>query len=303
MSMYVDRLAPARSLDGAAATFVDVRPRLFGIAYRMLGVAAEAEDIVQETWLRWRNTERSTVADPAAFLVLIATRLSLNAAQYARDRREAYVGPWLPEPVDTGADPALGAERCEALDMGVLLLLEKLSPEQRAAYILREAFDCPYEQIAEILRLSPVDVRRLVGRSHERLDTAERESVDEAEHRRLMATFLEAAREGDVAALEGLFAAEVVSVSDGNGIPGAARFPLAGANRVARFVAALARNIWSADGIRWVQINGRAGLLIPRGPGGSVLLAVDAAPEGIRRLMWVLSPDKLGGFARPVGGA
>src|SRR5262249_33858638 len=129
--------------DHALSAFVRARPRLFGIAYRMLGSAAEAEDIVQDAWLRWQATDRSAVLDAAAFLATTTTRLALNVVQSARSSRETYVGPWLPEPVDTSADPHLGAERGEALGLAVLVLMEKLSPMERAAYVLREAFDYP----------------------------------------------------------------------------------------------------------------------------------------------------------------
>ena len=133
----------------AAKTFTAVRPRLFGIAYRMLSSSSDAEDVVQEAWMRWQNYEgRSTINDPAAFLATMTTRLSINVLQSAHARRETYIGPWLPEPVDTSSDPALGAERGEALGFAVLLLLEKLTPTERAAYILREAFDYPYPEIA-----------------------------------------------------------------------------------------------------------------------------------------------------------
>lgn len=202
----------AGSLDLAAAMFLDVRPRLFGIAYRMLASAAEAEDIVQETWLRWQNTERSAIANPAAFLTMITTRLSINAAQSARVRRETSIGPWLPEPIDTGNDPALEAEQEEALESALLLLMEKLTPAQRAAYVLREAFVYPYEQIAEIIQLSPANVRQLVSRARKHLNTTRRESIDTDEHRRLLSTFLDAAK-GNVRALEDLFAAEAITTS------------------------------------------------------------------------------------------
>lgn len=203
------------SLDQAAATFVEVRPRLFGIAYRMLGSPAEAEDIVQETWLRWQNSERSTIANPAAFLALITTRLSINAAQSARVRRETAMGRWLPEPVDAGGDPAAGAERGEAVELALLLLLEKLTPAQRAAYILREAFVYPYEKIAEIIRLSPANVRQLVSRARKHLNITRRGPIDTDEHRRLLSAFLDAAQMGNVTALEDFFAADVVRPTAG----------------------------------------------------------------------------------------
>src|SRR6476660_7260258 len=144
--------------DDGLSVFFDARPRLFGIAYRMLGSAAEAEDIVQDVWLRWQSTNRSAVENPPAYLATTTTRLCINLAQSAHTRRETYVGTWLPEPVDTSADPAIGAERDEALKLAVLLLLEKLSPTERAAYVLREAFDYPYRQIAEILQTEEANV-------------------------------------------------------------------------------------------------------------------------------------------------
>ena len=156
--------ATARPDDGLSA-FLSVRPRLFGIAYRMLGSAVEAEDIVQDVWLRWQTADRSLVRDAAAFLATTATRLSINLIQSARTRRETYVGPWLPEPVDTRADPRLDAERGQALACGVRLLLEKLTPTERAAYILREAFDYPYRDIANVLRLQEANARQVVTRA------------------------------------------------------------------------------------------------------------------------------------------
>jgi RNA polymerase sigma-70 factor (ECF subfamily) len=294
--MHAQSLEQARALEEAASVFVELRPRLFGIAYRMLGSAAEAEDIVQEVWLRWQNTDRATIENPPAFLALITTRLSINVAQSARARRETYIGPWLPEPVDTSADPALGAERGEALGMGLLLLLERLTPTERAAYVLREAFVYPYAQIAEILQLSPVNVRQIVSRARKHLAAGRHEPIDKLKHQRLLSVFLAAAQTGNVAALEDLFAADVVSTSDGNGIPGAARFPLVGITRVARFVAALAPRFWGKRDITWVEANGRAALLLPRGRTEVTLLTVDASPQGIHHLMWTVNPAKLEAF-------
>src|SRR5205814_6402981 len=138
-----------RHHDDGLAAFAPVRPRLFGIAYRMLGSAAEAEDIVQDVWLRWQSTNRAAVENPPAYLATTTTRLCINLVQSAHARRETYIGTWLPEPVDTSSDPRIGAERSEALKLAVLILLEKLSPTERAAYVLREAFDYPYCQIAD----------------------------------------------------------------------------------------------------------------------------------------------------------
>jgi RNA polymerase sigma factor (sigma-70 family) len=192
--------------DDGLPAFFNVRPRLFGIAYRMLGSAAEAEDIVQDVWVRWQMAERSRVRDAAAFLVTTATRLAINVMQSARSRRETYVGPGLPEPVDTSADPRLGAERGEALALGVALLLEKLTPIERAAYVLREAFDYAYRDIANILRLEEANARQLVTRAREHLASGRRAPVSPPEQRRLFNAFVAAARTGDLARLERLFA-------------------------------------------------------------------------------------------------
>jgi RNA polymerase sigma-70 factor (ECF subfamily) len=285
-------------IDQATSAFLELRPRLFGIAYRMLGSVAEAEDILQEVWLRWQKTDRTVVLDPPAFLSRITTHLAINVARSARVRREAYVGPWLPEPVDTSADPAVGAERGEALELAVLLLLEKLSPTERAAYVLREAFDYPYDEIADILRLSPVNTRQIVSRARKHLSAERREPVDTAEHRRLLEVFLSAARAGDVAALEDLFAADVVSYTDGNGMKGAAKIPVTGHTRVAKFIVAFGPRFWPGTNVEQVEANGRPGLLITRDRTDVALLSMAARPEGVTTLLWVLNPVKLSAFAR-----
>src|SRR3954452_10806548 len=190
------------SIDSAIDAFNESRSRLFGIAYRMLGSVAEAEDIVQEAWLRWQKTDRTAVRNPAGFLTTVTTRLAINTAQSARMRREKYVGPWLPEPVDTSADPSLGAENAEALESAVLMLLEKVRPDQRAAYVLREAFDYSYDEVAEVLETSTANARQLVSRAKKSVQSERRAPVDRAKHRSLLEAFVAAARDGDVKRLE-----------------------------------------------------------------------------------------------------
>src|SRR3954466_15175836 len=197
----------------------------------MLGSATEAEDLVQDVWLRWQTSDRSAVLNPAAYLATAITRLALNASQSARARRETYVGPWLPEPVDTSADPYLGAERGEALEFAALILMEKLTPSERAAYVLREAFDYPYGQITDILQSTEPAVRQLVSRARKHVAGERKAPVSEVMQRELLATFLEAARSGDLAELEKLFAADVASISDGNGARQISRKIVAGAAR------------------------------------------------------------------------
>jgi RNA polymerase sigma-70 factor (ECF subfamily) len=279
--------------DDALLEFVKVRPRLFGIAYRILGSAAEAEDIVQDVWLRWQTTNRSAVLDPPAFLATATTRLAINLAQSARSRREMYVGPWLPEPVDTSADPQLGAERGEALEFAVLLLLEKLSSTERAAYVLREAFDYPYRQIAEILQLEEANTRQLVARARQHIADGRRTPVSSAEQRRLLEAFIAAAQMGDLAALEGLFASDVVSYSDGGGIVRAARTPVVGRGRVAKFIAAFASHFWTGVTLMWIQTNGQSSVLMSRDGAIVTVATIDASAQGIEQILWMMRPSKL----------
>jgi RNA polymerase sigma-70 factor, ECF subfamily len=194
--------------DDGLSEFLSARPRLFGIAYRMLGSAAEAEDIVQDVWIRWQTTDRRPVRNPLAFLVTATTRLAINVLQSARARREADVGPSMPEPVDTSPDPGSGAERGEGLNLAVVLLLERLSPPERAAYVLREAFDYPYRQIANLLRVEEANARQLVTRARAHVTGGRRAPVSPAEQRCLLNALLAAVRTGDLARLERLFAAD-----------------------------------------------------------------------------------------------
>ncbi|MFI7610424.1 RNA polymerase sigma-70 factor [Nonomuraea terrae] len=285
-------------LDEAAAVFAGVRPRLFGIAYRMLGSVAEAEDLVQEVWLRWQAYDRATVHDPAAFLATVTTRLAINAAQSARVRRETYVGPWLPEPVDTGADPYLGAERGEALEFAVLLLLERLSPTERAAYVLREAFDYPYRQIADIVQLNEAAVRQLVSRARKRVTGQRRTPVSKAEQRRLLTAFVAAARSGDLTMLEELFAADVTSYSDGGGAVRATRFPVVGATRVAKVIKAFAVPFWAGVEVDWADTNGQASALLRRDGQVFAVITVTASEQGIDQVLWMMNPVKITAVSR-----
>ncbi|MEV0161724.1 RNA polymerase sigma-70 factor [Nonomuraea fuscirosea] len=280
-------------LERAARVFAEVRGRLFGIAYRMLGSATEAEDLVQEVWMRWQAYDRATVDNPAAFLATTITRLAINELQSARVRRETYVGPWLPEPVDTGADPYLGAERGEALSLAVLLLLERLSPTERAAYVLREAFDYPYPQIAEIVGLSEPAVRQLVSRARKRVLVERRAPVTPGAQRKLLTAFVAAARAGDLAALEQLFAADVVSYSDGGGAARASRIPVVGATRVAKYIRAFAPRFWTGVEVTWGTANGQASALLSRGGEVFTVVTVHASEQGIDQVLWMMNPAKL----------
>ena len=284
---------PDADIEAAVGAFNESRPRLFGIAYRMLGSVAEAEDIVQEAWVRWQRTDRTDVRNPAGFLTTITTRLALNTAESARVKREQYVGPWLPEPVDTSADPSLGAEKAEALESAVLVLLEKVRPDQRAAYVLREAFDYSYDQIAEILDTSPANARQLVSRAKKSVQSDRKDRVDPTKHKALLAAFVAAAQSGDVKQLEEVLAAQVVSTTDSAGqAPRAARRPVLGRENVARFIAGWS-DWWEGTTVSWVETNGQTSLLARRDGAPAVLLSARISDAGIEELMWVMAPDKL----------
>jgi RNA polymerase sigma-70 factor, ECF subfamily len=195
--------------DTDAASFHTVRPRLFGIAYRVLGSATEADDVVQDAWIRWQGTDRSQVRDATAFLVATTTRLAINVGQSARARRETCIGRRPIEPVDPGPDPSVTGEQREALEIALRTLLEKLSPIERAVYVLREAFDYPYRQIGELLALSEVNARQLAARARRRLSGTHRRPVCGAEQRRLLDAFVAAAQTGEIASLERQLVADV----------------------------------------------------------------------------------------------
>ena len=200
------RESTTSSHDDGLSVFLRLRPCLFGIAYRMLGSAAEAEDIVQDVWVRWQTADRSAVRDAAAFLAAATTRLAINVLQSARSRRETCVGTWLEEPADT-TDPGMGVERSEALELGVLALLEKLSPTERAAYVLREAFDYSYRDIANALPLEEANARQVVSRARQRVARGRRRRASSTEHRRVLESFVASIRSGDVAGLVGALCA------------------------------------------------------------------------------------------------
>ncbi len=280
--------------DSDIDVFQAARPRLFGIAYRMLGSRQEAEEIVQDAWLRWQGTDRAAVRDPGAFLATATTRLAINAAQSARARRETYIGPWLPEPVDTAEDPLLGAVRGEALEVGVLMLLEKLTPTERATYVLREAFDYAYGEIATALEISEANARQLAARARGKLEGGRRTTADAETHRRLLEAIVNAAQAGDVEALERMLAEDVVTYSDGGGVVHAARKPLVGRERVIKALLGFARKYWSGASASTVDANGQPGIVVESGEGEVITFAaITASGDGVEQLLFVVNPDKL----------
>ena len=280
-------------LDEAEAAFTQVRPRLFGIAYRMLGSAAEAEDVVQDVWLRWQRADRGQVRDPNAFLATITTRLAINALQSARARRESYVGPWLPEPVDTSADPALGAEREEALAFATLLLLERLTPTERAAYVLREAFAYSPREVAELIGSSEANARQLHSRARRHVARDEARTVDPKVWADLVQRFFAAAREGDVESLETMLADDVVSAADGGGVVKAARRVVEGRTNVARYLAGLLTKFWEDLDSAVMEVNGEPAVVSYRNGSLRSVWFVETDGAVVSGLRLVVNPEKL----------
>jgi RNA polymerase sigma-70 factor (ECF subfamily) len=242
----------------------------FGVAYRMLGSVAEAEDVAQEALLRLTRQE-DAIAEPAAWVTTVATRLSINVLRSARARREAYVGPWLPEPLveDPAPGPAARAELADSLSLALLVLLERLTPVERAAYLLREVFDYEYTDVARIIERTEVNARQLVARARKHLGAGRpRFDADEAARDALLERFLAAAEEGDLGALEELLAKDAVLYADGGGKAMAAPEPLFGAALIARFMVGVARVRRALGGFEFrpARVNGEPGRLM-LGPG------------------------------------
>lgn len=192
-------------LDLAAAGFASLRPRLFAVAYRILGNRADAEDAIQEVWLHWQCVDRQAIREPVAFLVTATSHVAINEIHSAHKRREIYVGPWPVPPVDPTNDPEVHAERTEALELALQLLLDRLSPSERAAFVLREAFDYPYHEIAAVIQATEISSRQLVSRAHRHLGAERRTNNGHGEYEQLLAAFRTAARTGDTSDLEELF--------------------------------------------------------------------------------------------------
>ena len=287
---------PESDIDAAAVEFQTARPRLFGIAYRMLGAVAEAEDVVQDAWLRWQGTDRSQVRNPTAFLSTVTVRLAINASTSARARREVYAGPWLPEPVLTENDPMLGAERTEALEIGLLLLLERLTPNERAVYLLREAFEYDFREIAEVLEISESNARQLASRARAHLEEGRSKQVATAERDRLLHAFLAAAQSGDLEQLEGLLAEDIVLYADGGGVVTASPRPVVGRDRLSKLFSAGGAGFTEGISVSYVEANGENAAVLSRDGEPFGFCSITAGEHGIERLFVVLNPEKLRGL-------
>lgn len=272
--------------------FAQHRRLLFTVAYEMLGAAADAEDVVQETWLRWVDVDHATVADPRAYLVRIATRQSLNRLRTLARRREDYVGEWLPEPVQTGSDLSDDVELAESVSIAMLTVLETLGPTERAVFVLREVFDVPYEEIAEALDKSQAAVRQIAHRARDHVAARRpRYPVTSTEQQQVVDRFLAAVQGGDLQGLVEVLAPDVVIVADGGGIASALRRPVTGAERVAALLLRGADSIEYA--VRPVWLNGAPAAVIEIE--GQVDTAVSLTVEAgrVTHIYAIRNPHKL----------
>jgi RNA polymerase sigma-70 factor (ECF subfamily) len=288
-----------------SASFEPHRRRLLGLAYRMLGSMAEAEDAVQEAYLRWHDADREHVAAPRAFLITTTTRICLDVLKSARVRREEYVGPWLPDPVtDTAAlAPDAQTELAEDLSVALLLALERLSPLERAAFLLHDVFDYSYTQVADALGRNQAACRQLASRARTRVREARpagaipmrpATSAESAKHAELLSAFISASRSGDVDTLTRFLASDVRLVTDGGGKVTAALNVIEGADRVAAFLAGAVRKGWTDDlTMHFAEINGLPGLIVS-GPRGLVQTNAFEIADGVVKAIYVVrNPDKL----------
>ncbi|MFK4101755.1 RNA polymerase sigma-70 factor [Streptomyces sp. NPDC019531] len=280
-----------------ADEFESHRPRLFGLAYRMLGSADEAEDTVQDAYLRFSGTDRAGIEHPGAWLAKVVTNLCLNRLTSARSRREQYVGTWLPEPVvssDGTLGPLESAEQRDAVSMAVLVLLERLTPTERAVYVLREAFAYGYREIAGVLDLSEANCRQLHRRAARRVGEPGSRFVPAPEQQEeLVASFVTAARDGDLAGLEKLLADDATWWSDGGGRVSAARRPVEGREKVIRFLLGSLEKWGAALRFASVEVNGGSGLAAWEGEALALVITFEVRDGVIGGVRAVLNPDKL----------
>ncbi len=280
--------------DPATGTFVAHRNLLFTVAYEILGSAADAEDVLQETWLRWIAVELGQVRDRRAYLVRIVTRQALNRLRSLSRRKESYVGPWLPEPLLTTPDVADDVELAESLSMALMLVLETLSPTERAVFVLREVFDVGYDEIASALDKSVVAVRQIAHRARQHVEARRpREVVSAGETRAALASFQRAIETGDLQGLLDLLAPDVVLVADGGGVKQAALRPVTGADKLVRL---LFGGLGKTDGAvtsRLTVVNGNPALVVLLDGGIDGIVAVRVERALITGVYYVRNPAKL----------
>lgn len=273
--------------------FLAHRNLLFTVAYEMLGSAADAEDVVQEAWLRWAGADRAEVRDARAYLVRITTRLALNRLRTLARRREEYVGQWLPEPLLTSPDVAEDVELAEGVSIAMLAVLESLAPLERAVFVLREVFDVPYDEIAAAVDRKPAAVRQIASRARRHVAARRpRMNVDPAEQRRAVERFMAAVGSGDIQALLDVLAPDVVLVADGGGLAPAAIRPVSGPRTVARLLARLGR-LAPGTPVASIWVNGAPALRFDPAGQLDTTLSFAVADGRITRIYSIRNPEKL----------
>jgi len=289
-----------RMYDELAREFNEHRAVLVGAAYRVVGTVADAEDVVQEAWLRWAAADRGEIRDVRAYLITITTRLALNRLRQQKTRRESYVGPWLPEPVASDPDPAEAAEVADSVSMAMLVVLETLSPLERAVFVMRDVFDLPFGEIATALDRSEAAVRQLAHRARSHVHARQpRQPGEPGQQAELTMRFLQAAGDGDLDGLMSMLAPDVVLVSDGGGKRRAALRPLHGPDNVARWLLGiLARTDTPELEIRLLVVNGERALVGYDGDEPDIVGFVESDETGITEVYLVRNPDKLGAVPR-----
>nr|WP_238426947.1 RNA polymerase sigma-70 factor [Streptomyces adustus] len=282
-------------MDGVTRAFVAHRSLLFTVAYEMLGSAADAEDVLQETWLRWAGVDPDTVQDQRAYLVRIATRQALSQLRTLGRRKESYVGPWLPEPLLTTPDVAEDVELADSVSMAMLLVLETLAPTERVVFVLREVFDVGYDEIAEAVDKSPAAVRQIAHRARAHVAARRPRGVaSAAETRRTVEAFQRAVETGDLQRLLDILAPDVVLLTDGGGVVRAALTPVVGAEQVAGVLGRIA----AAVSLQPTQINGDPALIVRLGGEIDTVLALRVDDGRVTGLYAVRNPEKLSHLER-----
>ena len=290
----MDEPVTAHSAEEAAAVFEQLRPRLIGVAYGLLGSLAEAEDAVQEAWIRLQGSDLAAIRDLAGWLVTTTSRLALDVLRSARNRHETYVGPWLPEPVETAPDPADSVSLADSLSWAMLVVLETLSPAERAAFVLHDVFGLSFAEVGEALGRAPAACRKLASRAREHVEARQpRFDVDPEAHREVVTAFSRAASSGDVEGLLDLLAPDAVLVSDGGGVVRALPRPVHGAREIATFIAGLAGQRLA---MRPSAVNGSPALLLFEEGRLSTVLALGIRDGRIATLDAVRNPQKFSGL-------
>lgn len=289
-------------MEPAIDSFEQARPRLFGLAYRLLGSRMDAEDVLQEAWIRWREAQGDAIRDPEAWLVTVVTRLGIDRQRQLRARREDYIGPWLPEPLlglAPGADTL--AEQASDLSLAFLLALERLGAEERAAFLLHEVFGYAHGEIATMFGRTTPAVRQVVSRARRRIrDERPRFVVSEALHRRVVQRFIDALARDDRDAFVALLADDITWIADGGGKAQAATRVVRGLRAATRLAAGLMRRWRGELAVEPVLINGRTGILLRVAGRVTAVMDLETDGEQVRRIHSVVNPDKLGGLTSPL---